>query len=1067
MRLNGLAGAASFVSRSRQPRDVSDSTLARAAVECVPRSRVPFARSARAALGGANGIRFWRSGSVAWASAARHLYVVDLKATDSPDECGMAVRMAPVALSPMSEPAAPATERTDETPAYRYGAGLAREIEARWQDRWDAEGTFHAPNPTGPLSDGFADVEHSTKLFVMDMFPYPSGAGLHVGHPLGYIATDVFARFKRMTGHNVLHTMGYDAYGLPAEQHAVATGQHPRINTENNIEIMARQLRRLGLGHDQRRAVRTTDRDFLEFTQRVFLRIFNAWFDADATNPLGGTGGARPIDELIGSFASGVRATPDGRGWSAMSEAEQRQLVDAHRLVYSADVPVNWCPGLGTIVANEEVTAEGRSDRGNFPVFKRNMRQWLMRITAYSERLVDDLGLVDWPEPVKLMQRNWIGRSFGARVKFASGAGDVEVFTTRPDTLFGSTFMVLAPEHPMVSALTMPAWPTATGTRWTGGHATPAEAISAYQHDAKAKSDIDRQTDAKTKTGVFTGSYATNPVTGREVPVFIADYVLMGYGTGAIMAVPSGDQRDFEYARQFGLPIEATIQPPAEWFVEQGIASTLDCSLWSHAYTGDGPGVHSSNDSLSLDGLNKAEAIAAINAWLEANGRGHGTVQTKLRDWLFSRQRYWGEPFPIVHDEIGPLALPESMLPVDLPETDQFAPRSFDPDDAASEPERPLDRLTEWKHTTLDLGNGPRAYVRETNVMPQWAGSCSYYLRYIDPTFVEGLTVAENERYWMGERGVDLYVGGVEHAVLHLLYSRFWHKVLFDLGVVGTPEPFARLFNQGYIQAYAYTDARGSYVEAGEVVERDGTYTYEGEQVNREFGKIGKGLKNMVSPDDMYDAYGADTLRLYEMSMGPLEQSKPWETRAVSGAHRLLQRVWRVVVNEETGMTRVTDNEPTREDLVTLHKTIDAVRAAMDDLRVNTPIARITELTNHLTSTYPAGAPRALAEPLVLLLSPFAPHMGEELWSRLGHAGSLVREPFPIADASYLVSDTVNVPVQVNGKLRVVLVVPADADAAALEAVARADEKVRAHIEGKTVRKVVAVPGRLVNFVVS
>ena len=959
-------------------------------------------------------------------------------------------------------------QRASDLPAHRYNAALAGKIEAGWQDRWDLEGTFHTPNPTGPLSDGFEAVAGLDKLFVMDMFPYPSGAGLHVGHPLGYIATDVFARFKRMTGHNVLHTMGYDAYGLPAEQHAVSTGQHPRLNTEANIEIMARQLRRLGLGHDQRRAVRTTDREFLEFTKRIFLRIFNAWFDPTATNPLGGQGAARPIDELIEAFRSGTRDTPDGRPWAAMSVAEQRTLVDSSRLVYSADVPVNWCPGLGTIVANEEVTADGRSDRGNFPIFKRNMRQWLMRITAYAERLVDDLDLLDWPEPVKQMQRNWIGRSFGARVSFASEAGDIEVFTTRPDTLFGATFMVLAPEHQLVGALTTREWPAGTDARWTGGAATPADAIAAYQRAAAGRSDVDRQVDVKTKTGVFTGSLAVNPVNGREVPAFVADYVLMGYGTGAIMAVPSGDQRDFEYARQFGLPIEATVQPPDAWFESEGIEPSLDCDTWKSAYAGDGPAVHSANDSITLDGLAKTDAVAAIIAWLEANGRGHGTVQTKLRDWLFSRQRYWGEPFPIVYDEIGPIALPEGMLPVDLPDTDQFAPRSFEPDDAASEPERPLDRLTDWKHVTLDLGDGsgPRAYVRETNVMPQWAGSCTYYLRYIDPTLVEAITVEEDERYWMGSKGVDLYVGGVEHAVLHLLYSRFWHKVLFDLGLVGTPEPFARLFNQGYIQAYAYTDQRGSYVEASEVVERDGEFLHNDEKVNREFGKIGKSLKNVVSPDEMYEAYGADTLRLHEMSMGPLEQSKVWETRAVSGAHRLLQRVWRVVIDEGDGTLRVTADDATEDDLRALHRTIAGVREAMDELRFNTPIARITELTNHLTATYPNGAPRTLVEPLVLLLSPFAPHLGEELWSHLGHSASLVREPFPVADPGYLVDDTVEVPVQVNGKLRSRVVVAADADAAALEAAARADEKVAVLLDGATVRKVVVVPGRLVNFVI-
>ena len=976
-----------------------------------------------------------------------------------------------VASTPMSHAAPTSSTSPVGLPAHRYNATLAGEIERRWQDRWEAEGAFHTPNPTGPLSDGFDAVASAKKLFVMDMFPYPSGAGLHVGHPLGFIATDVFARFKRMTGHNVLHTMGFDAYGLPAEQHAVATGQHPRINTEANVATYRRQLRRLGLGHDGRRAVSTTDREFLEFTQRIFLRIFNAWFDPTATNPLGGTGSARPISELIDEFSSGTRPTPDGRTWDALPEVEQRRLIDGHRLVYSAEVPVNWCPGLGTIVANEEVTADRRSDRGNFPVFKRNMTQWLMRITAYAERLVDDLDLVDWPEPVRLMQRNWIGRSFGARVSFASAAGDIEVFTTRPDTLFGATFMVLAPEHELVSALTTAVWPEGTDTRWTNGHSAPAEAVSAYQRAAAAKSDVDRQVDAKAKTGVFTGSFATNPINGRAVPVFVADYVLMGYGTGAIMAVPSGDQRDFEYAAQYGLPVIATVEPPLSWFAEQGIEATLDCSLWPSAYAGDGPVVGSVNDTLTLNGLGKSDAIARTNAWLEVNHVGRGTVQTKLRDWLFSRQRYWGEPFPIVYDEIGPLAVPEAMLPVDLPDTDQFAPRSFDPDDASSEPERPLDRLTDWKHAELDLGNGKgtRAYLRETNVMPQWAGSCTYYLRYIDPTLVESITVPDNERYWMGERGVDLYIGGVEHAVLHLLYSRFWHKVLFDLGLVGTPEPFAKLFNQGYIQAFAYTDSRGMYVEATEVEERNGQFFHDGELVNREYGKIGKSLKNMVSPDDMCESYGADTLRLYEMSMGPLEQSKPWDTRAVSGAHRLLQRIWRVVVDEDSGAVRIVDAEATRADLSVLHHTIEAVRASLDELRVNTPIARITELTNHLTSSYPDGAPRSLAEPLVLLVAPFAPHLAEELWSRLGHPESLVRAPFPVADSSYLVQHTVDIPVQINGKVRTVITVAAGLSSADLEAAARLDAKIAPLLDPAcvTVKKIIAVPGKLVNFVVT
>ena len=960
----------------------------------------------------------------------------------------------------MSDAASTPTSTPTGLPTHRYNASLAAEIERRWQDRWDADGTFHTPNPSGPLSDGFEAVKDLPKMFVMDMFPYPSGAGLHVGHPLGYIATDVFARFKRMTGHNVLHTMGYDAYGLPAEQHAMATGQHPRINTEANVANMRRQLRRLGLGHDPRRSVSTTDRQFLEFTQRIFLKIFNAWFDPEATNRLGGLGAARPIDELIAQYTDGSRNLPDGRAWSQWETAEQRALIDSQRLVYIDDVAVNWCPGLGTIVANEEVTADGRSDRGNFPVFKRSMRQWLMRITSYSERLVDDLDLVDWPEPVRLMQRNWIGRSFGARVTFAvngefgadGAVGLIDVFTTRPDTLFGATFMVLSPEHPMVGTLTT---------------ADCADAVSEYQREAAAKSQIDRQAETKEKTGVFIGSFAINPVNNARIPIYIADYVLMGYGTGAIMAVPSGDQRDFEFARAYDLPIVATVKPPKEWFDSHRMVETLDCAQWPAAYAGDGAAVASANATLNINGLGKADAIAATNEWLQENGHGQGTVNTRLRDWLFSRQRYWGEPFPILYDGIGPIGVPEGMLPVDLPDTDQFTPRTFDANDESSEPERPLDRLTEWKNVSLDLGRGEgtRTYIRETNVMPQWAGSCTYYLRYIDPTYVEGITT-ENSGYWMGDRGVDLYVGGVEHAVLHLLYSRFWHKVLFDLGEVDTPEPFARLFNQGYIQAYAYKDERGVYVEASEVVESNGTYTYEGAPVTREFGKIGKSLKNMVTPDDMYEAYGADTLRVYEMSMGPLEQSKPWDTRAVPGAMRLLQRIWRVVVNEDGGQVRITDAEPTRADLSVLHHTIEAVRGSMDHLRVNTPIARLTELTNHLTSTYPEGSPRALAEPLVLMLAPFAPHLAEELWSLLGHEHSLVRTRFPTADPQYLLRDTVEVPVQINGKVKTVITVASGLSSTELEASARQAEKIAVLLDGKDVRKVIAVPGKLVNFVV-
>ena len=957
-------------------------------------------------------------------------------------------------------------------PRHRYNAHLAASIEARWQDRWDVEGTFNTPNPVGPLSDGFELVKDQPKLFVMDMFPYPSGAGLHVGHPLGFIGTDVFSRFKRMTGHNVLHTMGFDAFGLPAEQYAMQTGTHPRITTDANISTYRRQLRQLGLGHDPRRSVSTTDLQFYRWTQWIFLQVFNSWVDSS-------TGKARPISELIESFEDGSRATPTRQAWSALSDIERRTIIDDQRLAYVAETPVNWCPGLGTVVANEEVTADGRSDRGNFPVFKRNMRQWSMRITAYSERLMADLDTVDWPEPVKLMQRNWIGRSEGARVRFPTTVAPIEVFTTRPDTLFGATYMVLAPEHSLVDPLTAESWPDGTLAEWTGGHATPAEAVRAYRRESQSKTDVDRQVESREKTGVFLGAFATNPVNDTQIPVFIADYVLMGYGTGAIMAVPSGDQRDFEFARKFKLPIIATQRPPKAWFADRNVEQSLDCDSWPETYVGEAAHVQSSrtDGSLSLDGLDKADAIRVINAWLEAKGLGHGTINYKLRDWGFSRQRYWGEPIPIVFDESGlPIALPDSSLPLVLPETEQFSPRTFDPDDENSNPEAPLDRLDDWINVELDLdGKGKRAYRRDSNVMPQWAGSCWYYLRYIDPVDAPGAMLPSdrvNERYWMGEpsdgnsAGVDLYVGGVEHAVLHLLYSRFWHKVLYDLGHVSSSEPFHRLFNQGYVQAYSYTDERGIYVEASEVVEKNGMYTYEGKPVTRHLGKIGKSLKNSVSPDDMVEEYGADTFRLYEMSMGPLDQAKPWDTRAVAGVHRLLQRIWRLLVDEETGETTVTEvAEVPTETLRVLHPTIASVREAMNDLRLNTPIARITELTNHLTQQYPSGLPRVVAEPLVLLLAPFAPHTAEELWSKLGHPSSLVRGPFPEIDERYLVADTIEIPVQINGKVRAKVVVAVGVDTAALETAARADERIASLLKDAHVRKAIVVPNKMVNFV--
>ncbi|WP_435210150.1 leucine--tRNA ligase [Micromonospora sp. bgisy143] len=946
----------------------------------------------------------------------------------------------------MSEAAAPA----GDIPPFRYTAAMAGEIETRWQDTWAREGTFHAPNPTGPLADPSHPRAGAEKLYVLDMFPYPSGAGLHVGHPLGYIGTDCYARYQRMAGHNVLHAMGFDAFGLPAEQYAVQTGTHPRTTTVANIERYKAQLRRLGLAHDERRSVATIDTDFYRWTQWIFLQIFNSWYDRDAAK-------ARPIAELIAEFEGGNRATPDGRAWAELSVAERRKIVDDYRLAYVSEAPVNWCPGLGTVLANEEVTADGRSDRGNFPVFKRNLKQWMMRITAYGDRLLDDLDSLDWPEPIKLMQRNWIGRSQGAHIDFATAGEPIRVFTTRPDTIFGATYMVLAPEHELVDALTPTAWPDGTRDAWTGGHASPAEAVEAYRKAAAAKTDVERQSDSKEKTGVFIGAYATNPVTGGQIPIFIADYVLAGYGTGAIMAVPAQDERDWAFAEVFELPIVRTVQP-AEGFDGK-------------AYTGDGPAINSAapERGLDLNGLGVADAKAAIIAWLEANGHGTGAVTYRLRDWLFSRQRYWGEPFPIVYDETGAaIALPEEMLPVELPEVDDFSPKTFDPDDAGSNPETPLSRRRDWVEVELDLGDGPKRYTRETNVMPQWAGSCWYELRYLDPTNSERFVDAENERYWMGPRGegdcggTDLYVGGAEHAVLHLLYARFWHKVLFDLGHVSSFEPFRKLFNQGMIQAYAYTDSRGSYVQAEDVIERDGAYYLEDLVVNREYGKMGKSLKNVVTPDEMCAAYGADTFRVYEMSMGPLEVSRPWETRAVIGSYRFLQRVWRAVVDEETGELRVTDDPADEKTRRLLHTVIDGVRGDMDGIRFNTAIAKLIQLTNGLTGL--SATPREVAEPLVLMVAPFAPHLAEELWRKLGHDTSLTYADFPVADPALLVADTVTYPVQVNGKVRGRVEVPADAAdetvrAAALDAVA-------VSLAGKEPRKVIVVKGRMVSVVV-
>jgi leucyl-tRNA synthetase len=898
--------------------------------------------------------------------------------------------------------AAPAGDRRAGEPPFRYNARLAAEIEHRWQDRWRREGTFCTPNPSGPLAAGFERFRGHPKAYVLDMFAYPSGAGLHVGHPLGYIATDAYARYLRMSGQHVLHAMGYDAFGLPAEQYAIDTGQHPQVTVAENIALMRGQLQRLGLGHDPRREIATTDPAFYRWTQWIFLKIFGSWYDDQA-------GRARPIEELAAEFAAGTRepsgaANPEGKPWAGLSEAERRAVIDSRRLAYLSDEPVNWCPGLGTVLANEEVTADGRSDIGNYPVYRRRLRQWMLRITAYADRLSRDLDLVDWPESIKVMQRNWIGASDGALISFEVAPGlAIGAFTTRPDTLPAATYLVLAPEHPLAAAI---------------ASEEQQQAVADYQQAASQLTDRQRSAEAKGKTGVFAGSYAQNPATGEQIPVYVADYVLMGYGTGAIMGVPADDERDAEFARQFGLPVRQ---------------------------------------------LADYEPAEAVIDWLERTGHGCRHRAFRMRDWLFSRQRYWGEPFPIVYDADGrPRALPDDMLPVTLPEMTDFRPEP-EPD-LAAEPVPPLARAPGWAEVQLDLGDGVRAYRRELAVMPQWAGSCWYYLRYLDPDNDVALVDPDVERYWMAGGGVDPYLGGAEHAVLHLLYARFWHKVLYDLGHVSTPEPFARLALHGDVQAEAYIDERGQYVPAADVTRTaDGGYAYRGAPVTQRSGKMGKSLKNGISPDQMYERYGADTLRLHEMAMGPVDVDRPWRTADIAGSHRYLQRLWRSVISEQDGTVAVDERPLDPGTERALHQAIIAVRRDYAALAFNTAIARLQELCTRAAriAADDGALPRALAEPLVLMTAPLAPHIAEELWQALGHAGSLAYEPFPQADESLAGAEVTEIPVQVDGRTRFTIEVPAGAGEAALR------EALAPRLAGLHVDRLIIVPGRIVNILTS
>ncbi|MCL1588064.1 MAG: leucine--tRNA ligase [Actinomycetia bacterium] len=905
-----------------------------------------------------------------------------------------------------------------------------REIENRWQQTWADQGIYRVPNPGDPDFD-----DAKPKKYFLDMFPYPSGAGLHVGHPLGYIGTDIFSRYHRMNGANVLHPMGFDSFGLPAEQYAVETGIHPRITTEKNIENYTRQLQAFGFSYDWERSFATTDPDYYRWTQWIFLKLFDSWFDT-------GQQKARPMAELVEELEDGLRDA-DGVSWRNCAKEDRRAFIDSQRLAYIDEVPVNWCPALGTVLANEEVTAEGRSERGNHPVYRRPLRQWMLRITAYADRLIDELDLVDWPASVRTMQRNWIGRSEGANILFSiSGNLHLRVFTTRPDTVYGATYMVVAPEHPILDEIIPEVWPDGTNPEWTLGIDDPRSAVGAYRLAASRKSELERQIEEREKTGVFTGAYATNPLTGDPVPIFVADYVLMGYGTGAIMAVPGQDERDWEFAEAFDLPIIRTVQPPLEFDGD--------------AYTGPGPAINSG----FLDGLDVEDAKDRIIRWLEINGHGEGTITYKLRDWLFSRQRYWGEPIPILHGPDGELVpVPEDDLPLRLPDVDDYRPNVSDDENA--DPTPTLSNADDdWKYVEID---GVR-YERELNTMPQWAGSCWYYLRFADPHNEDELVAPEAEEYWMGGNGVDLYIGGVEHAVLHLLYVRFWHKVLNDLGYVSTKEPFGRLYNQGYILADAFQDSRGMYVPAEEVTTDGDRFLFEDDEVTRVYGKMGKSLKNSVNPDDIFEEYGVDTLRLYEMFMGPLDTSRPWSTRDIVGVYRFLQRLWRNFIDEDTGEVLVSE-DPSQGDLqVLLHRTIEAVTNDMENLHFNTAVARLFEMNNALVAL--DKVPADVASVLPRLLGPLAPHISEELWHRMGMAGSVVTASWPTYDAALTAEDMATMIVQVNGKVRDRIEVPITITEDEAVAIALASERVLAHTDGVEPRKVIARLPNVLSLVV-
>lgn len=980
------------------------------------------------------------------------------------------------------------TPSADTTPAGVYDF---RRIERRWRDHWLEHGTYRTATPGDPGYD-----PDKPKCYVLDMFPDPSGEGLHVGHPKGYIASDIYSRFKRMMGFNVLHPMGFDSFGLPAEQYAVEHNVHPAIATEKSIDHYRKQLQFLGLGYDWDREIATSHEGYYRWTQWIFVQLFESWYDPDCDwqDDAGRsiTGRAKPIAELLSAFESGARslsfadqqilsaggdADTGNCVWADLSAAEQQQVVNNYRMAYQKEINVNWCPRLGTVLANEEVTTDGRSEVGDFPVYKRPFKQWILRITAYADRLLGDLdaeGLpdgrggtyaLDWPEPIKLMQRNWIGRSEGGRVLFGledrltgvAGATQLEVFTTRPDTLHGATFMVVAPEHPLVTATearyAVPAaWPEGTEERWKGEGtpaADPQQAVAAYVDAAAQRQDDARIAEQdKEKTGVFSGLHALNPVNDQRVPVFVADYVSMDYGTGAIMAVPAHDDRDHAFAEKYGLSIiQVVAAPPGT--PEDG------------CFTGEGTAINSpgpgGDSTFAIDGLPSAQAKSKIVEALQSAGVGGGSVSFRLRDWVFSRQRYWGEPFPLANHPDGHPVVTD--LPVLLPDMEDFKPTSSDDPDTPVTP--PLGRAgAAWTRVDVD----GVVCERELNVMPQWAGSCWYYLRFIDPDNTGAFCDADKERAFMP---VDLYIGGAEHAVLHLLYARFWHKILFDLGQVSSPEPFKKHFNQGMITADAFTDERGVYVDIRKVefgTDGEPVHAETGQKLNRFRGKMGKRYKNGLPPEEVGEEYGVDTLRLYEMYMGPLEQSAPWSMEGIRGMQRFLQRVWRNLIDAE-GVALIDPSPADAELTRLLHATIAVVGEHLDGLRFNTAISALIKLNNALVAL--DRIPQEVAYNLVLMLEPLAPHVGEELWERCGFgAGDLAHQAWPTFDDSLLTQDMISLPIQVNGKVRGKVEVPVDISEEALKERVLAMENVRRFLpESGEVRRFILVPGKIVNVV--